>query len=306
MGQSSSASRPNIWHAIGLLLATGSLLGLSAIWAKTSGSVSWPPLALLLWSMVLGALIQTAGQVLRGRVPMPGGSALMFSVFSGILFAIPNAMAFAAVQHVGAGFVALCFAFPLMLTYVLALALRLDRFNGQKFLGVLFGVAGGGVLATAKTGVDGGYNLWSLVALAVPVILAGANIYRSVYWPKVSDSMQMSIGMLVFGAATMVGVLLLFGIEFGPGAWTLESGGLLAAQSLTFAVLYDAYFRLQKLAGPVYLSQIGSVAAVTGIALAYLIFTEIPSTQQSIAAILVAIGLVLVNRAMIGQPRAAA
>jgi drug/metabolite transporter (DMT)-like permease len=306
MVQAPSSASPNIWHAVGLLIATGSLLGLSAIWAKASGSVGWPPMALLLWAMVGGAAIQTVGQVLRRRVPMPGGSALVFSVFSGILFAIPNAMAFSAVQHVGAGFVALCFAFPLMLTYALALALRLDRFNGQKLLGVLFGVAGGVVLATAKTGVDGGYSPWSLVALAVPVILAIANIYRSVYWPKGSDSMQMSIGMLVFGAATMVAVLLLFGIDFGPVAWNAESAGLLAAQSVTFAVLYDVYFRLQKLAGPVYLSQIGSAAAVTGIALAYLIFTEIPSIQQSVAAILVAIGLVLVNRAMTRQTRAAA
>lgn len=306
MGQTNSAIRPNVWHAVGLLLATGSLLGLSAIWAKASGSVSWPPLALLLWSMVIGAAIQTAGQLARRRTPLPGGSALVFAIFSGILFAIPNAITFAAVEHVGAGFVALCFAFPLMLTYALALALRMDRFDGMKFLGVLFGVAGGAVLATAKTGVDGGYNLWVLAALSVPVILAIANIYRSAYWPKGADSMQMSIGMLVFGAVTMVAMLMFFGIDFGPADWTAESAGLLAVQSLTFAVLYDVYFRLQKLAGPVYLSQIGSVAAVTGIALAYLIFAEIPSTQQSIAAILVAIGLVLVNRAMIRQPRHAA
>lgn len=61
------------------------------------------------------------------------------------------------------------------------------------------------------------------------------------------------------------------------------------------------YFVLQKLAGPVYLSQIGSVAALVGLALATLLLAEPLSARIAVAAGLVACGIFLVNRGVGGS-----
>lgn len=287
----------NLWKAIGLLLATGSLLGLSAAWAKLAGPVGWPPLGLLLWAMLGGAVLQTLVSGPRKVLGGLTGRGVAFSVGSGILFAIPNALAFAAVPHVGVGFISLTFALPLILTYVLALILGLDRGSGLKLAAVLSGVAGGGLMAAAKVDLSGAFNPWALAGLSCPLILAVGNVYRSRLWPQGVANVQLSVGMLVFGAATLFPAIMLLDTGIRPAVATANAWGLLAAQTVTFALLYDVYFRLQKLAGPVYLSQIGSVAAVVGGGLAILLFAETPSRLEISAAVLIGIAVILMNRA---------
>ena len=81
-----------------------------------------------------------------------------------------------------------------------------------------------------------------------------------------------------------------------PGTWSLEATGLLAAQITIFTFQYGLYFRLQHTAGPVYLSQIGSVAAVIGLGLGYLAFVEVPNMAKLAAVAAVGAGIVLVSK----------
>jgi len=219
---------------------------------------------------------------------------------TGILYAVPNALAFAAARHVGAGFVALCFAFPLVLTYGMAIVLRMETVQAARFAGVLSGVAGGVVLAVGRQVSGDALGLWALAALASPVIVALGNIYRTLYWPTGVRPLQLSIGMLGFGAVTLVLINLFVGGGAGtamlPEAWTFDATALLVGQSLISAIMFSLYFRLQALAGPVYLSQIGSVSAVIGVGLAFLLFNEIPSAADMVAAALIAAGILLVNQ----------
>lgn len=293
-------SSANANSALLLLLVVGTLLGTTAIFAKSAPLAGWPPLALLQWSMVVGAGLQVAA-ALVGRL-RTSLSPRIFAIMAvtGFLYAVPNALAFAAAQHVGAGFVALCFAFPLVLTYGMAIVLRMETVQAARFAGVLSGVAGGIVLAVGRQVSGEALGLWALAALASPVIVALGNIYRTLYWPAGVQPLQLSIGMLGFGAATLVLINLVVGGGGGavmlPAAWTFDAIALLAGQSLISAIMFSLYFRLQALAGPVYLSQIGSVSAIIGVGLAFLLFNEIPSGADILAAALIAAGIFLVNR----------
>ena len=71
---------------------------------------------------------------------------------------------------------------------------------------------------------------------------------------------------------------------------------LILAQAATFAVMYVFFFILQRIAGPVYLSLMGSVAAVAGAAIAILLLGEAPPRGLAIAAMLIALGIFLVTR----------
>ena len=309
MSVAPSQNRSDRRLAVLLLLGTGGLLGTSAIVAKAAAGAGLSPLTLLLWSMLGGALIQWGRLALRGQRLTVSRTILLYAVGSGLFFAIPNALAFAAVPHIGAGFVAMCFAFPLMVTYAIALAFRMERFQAMKFVGVVSGLTGGLLLAASKVQLGGVDTQWVMMALSAPVLIAFGNIYRTLYWPKDGKAEELSIGMLLSGTVVMAIVLALPGVETGAQIWSYdiwsgEALALTAVQSVAFAVLYDLYFRLQKLAGPVYLSQIGSVSAVTGVLLALIFFGEVPGILQIAAAGFIAVGLVLMNRAQ--QPPLAA
>lgn len=305
-------SSANANSALVLLLVVGTLLGTTAIFAKSAPLAGWPPLALLQWSMVIGAGLQLiAAMAGRLRTTL---SPRIFGVMAitGFLYAVPNALAFAAARHVGAGFVALCFAFPLVLTYGMAIVLRMETVQAARFAGVLSGVAGGIVLAVGRQVSGEALGLWALAALASPVIVAVGNIYRTLYWPAGVQPLQLSIGMLGFGALTLVLINLVLagvwpntwdgtwdggqGAAMLPTAWSFDAIALLAGQSLISAIMFGFYFRLQALAGPVYLSQIGSVSAIIGVGLAFFLFNEIPSGADMVAAALIATGIFLVNR----------
>jgi len=277
------------------LLAVGGLLGATANLAKVAVAAGLPPLTYIAWPVlgagaVLLAVARAAGQ------PMPTTRpALRYAVFSGLLsVAAPNALMFSALPHVGAGFAALSLAFPPLFTYLMALALRLERPRTGRALGVASGLAGAGVLAVAKWNAGDAPPLWIAAIIATPVIIAAGNIYRTLRWPAGATSLSLAPGMLVASGVMLVPLSLLAATT-GATPPLVVAGFLLAVQTVVFATLYTLYFVLQKIAGPVYLSQIGSVAAIVGTALAVLVLGEAPPPALAASAVLIAIGVVLVT-----------
>ncbi len=292
-----------------LLLVIGTLLAVSTVFAKAAPDLGWHPVSLLQWSVLGGAAGLFAVTRLYGRkkgVRGPRKAAagrsqlLVYVLVTGVLFILPNMIAVTAAPKVGAGFVALCYAFPLVLTYAFAVVLKLQRFQLLMVGGVLFGVAGGVLLAISGKTLTAEASLWSIWALSIPVFLAAGNIYRTLKWPDGAKPVDLALGMMVVGFVVLFVFTTLLGIPAAPAAWTGEAVTLLVAQIAIFGLQYGLYFRLQQTAGPVYLSQIGSVAAVVGLALGYLVFNEIPNTAKLAAVVFVGIGIILVT---LGQRR---
>lgn len=282
--------------AVGLLLAVGALLAVSVILAKAAAQAGWSPLAYLQWSILGAAVIQIFGNGLWRVRALPARPVAIYALVAGAFFSLPNALAFAAAPHVGAGFVALCYALPLVLTYGLAVALGLDRLRWMRIAGVAAGLAGAALLAAGGEMRDPETFVWVLAALAVPVGIGLGNVYRTVSWPRGVSASHLSTGMMAAGFVILLAVNAALGVDFFPADWTPATAILLAAQILLFAVRYDLYFRLQQAAGPVYLSQIGSVGAVVGLALAFAVFGEVPGVAELAAAACVGLGVVLVSR----------
>ena len=280
-----------------MLLAVGALLGVTANLVKVAAGAGWPAPAFLFWSALAAGFILLVAAIARGEAPGLRQSDFAYYLVCGLLsIAAPNALGFGAVAHVGASFIALCLALPPLLTYGLALAFRMERLKPTRASGVAFGLAGAAVLAAAKTSGGGGETLWIAGALASPIFIACGNIYRTLRWPPGATALSLAPGMLIFGALLMAPGLAVFGIPFGPSILAGATLWLLIAQTIIFAATYALYFLLQKLAGPVYLSQIGSVAAVLGAALAVLALGEPAGAPLFVAAGLILVGVVLVNR----------
>lgn len=281
---------------VGLLLVVGALLAVSILIAKAAPTLGWHPLSLLQWSMLGSAILMYARVAFAKPALVLSSGFLKFSLVSGVLFALPNALGFAAAQHIGVGFVTLCMAFPLVITYAIAVSIGLEKINAVKLSGVIAGVVGAVLLSLSTHTLDGDLNFWIIASLCGPVLLAIGNIFRSRYWPPGVPPAHLSLSMMAIGFLTLVGITLALDIPLAPTAWSLGAAGLLIAQILVFTLLYDLYFRLQHMAGPVYLSQIGSVSAVIGAVLAFAFFAEIPTALGLMAIAFVGLGVYGVSR----------
>lgn len=297
-GRAGAASRRGggrMLRALACLLAIGTLLGCTASLAKAAGQAGLAPLAMVFWSTLAAGLGTLAVAALLGHRPAGGARALEYYLVAGLLTVVgSNAIVFPAAPRVGAGFVALCFAFPPMLTYALALGFRLERLRWRRALGVICGLAGAAVLAVSKWQGAPDALGWILLTLAAPVLVSLGNVYRSLRWPEGASALELSPGMLLGAAAVVLPIAVLAegrlpAPPLGDG-WPYWLGF-----SLLLAATYSLFFVLQRLAGPVYLSQIGSVSAVVGAGLGMALFGERLPPLIWLAAPLVALGLFLVS-----------
>lgn len=280
--------------ALSLLLTIGALMGLTSILVKLAGNVGWPAMAYLLWSLLGGGLLLLLFTWIRGERPGTSPRLLGYYLASGLLsIAVPNGLLFSSIGHVGAGFASMCLAFPPLITYLLALALRMEGLSRIRLLGICIGLAGSLLLALGKLNAGDSPLLWVLAALCVPVFLALGNIYRARYWPQGASPLSLAPGMLLGGALLLV-PLGLFGVDLTPRLESTAAVGLLALQMLLFAAVYALFFVLQNLAGTVFLSQIGSVAAITGAAIAIGLLGEQGSLSMLLAALCIVVGVLLV------------
>ncbi|MDA0664703.1 MAG: DMT family transporter, partial [Proteobacteria bacterium] len=223
-------------------------------------------------------------------------SLLLYSVGAGAFQAVPQAMAYLSVAHVGAGYISLAFAFPLLVTYVLALMLGMERLSLARALGVAVALAGGLMLVLSKfKGLNGEAAVWVLVASAIPVVIAGGNLYRTRFWPVGADPLPLAALMLTISGLMVVPFAA--GTEGTAGLgilWRNEELLLLAGISIAvFAMRFVTYFKLQHVAGPVYLSQIGTVGAAVATPIAVIFMGEVLPQNFAIAIALIVAGVAL-------------
>jgi drug/metabolite transporter (DMT)-like permease len=285
-------------HATGLvplacLLLVGGGIGLTNNIAKVGIAHDVPLLALLFWGVVGAAVLLTALAILAGTPPAFDRRTLIYGLISGLLLmALPTGITYLAARHVGAGFISLSLAFVPLITYVFAIALKIEANRWVRVAGVIAGLGGALLLAFGKTRMPDAEPTWIAATLAIPVIIATGNIYRTLRWPTGATALALAPLMLA-GAA-----LWLLPLALSEAGAVLASGAglaLAAAQAAIFTLTYSLYFVLQRISGAVYLSQIGSVGAVTGAGIAVLAFGEAMPPGFAMAAALIVVGLALFN-----------
>ncbi len=278
-----------------LLIFVGVLLSLNVLLSKQAAASGVAMLWYLTLSMggsglvllLLAARSRGLGRELLGILP--------YSVGSGALLALGMALGYLTVARVGAAFVALTMAFPTLLTYLMSIAIGMERHSGLRLVGVVVSLAGGIVLAQAKGGeMIPSDRLAVFAACLIPVVLAIGNIFRSRYWPRGATPLLLAGSMLLSGAFVTLPFAIWIEGRVVTSLWAGPAVQLITvAATLSFTMQYVAFLRLQQIAGPVYLSQIGSIAAIVGTAVAVIFFKEHLPGSFAPAGILIALGIIL-------------
>ena len=299
-----SSPNPRWIIPLTLLLSTGALLGISTNLAKLASAAGLDPLAFLTWSVIGATVVLVSVSAARHKLPPLNRRTAEYFVVSGLIsVAIPNLLFFAAIPRISASFVALAIAFPPLFTYLGALALRMERFNIRRMIGVVLALGGAALLAVLKLSAPDADPLWVAAALTGSVLLAAGNIYRTARWPKGTAPDALAPGMLAASGLTLllIGVVADAFFELSSG-FSLEvpvsSAAptlIILAQITTFSVQFLLFFTLQKRGGPVYLSLLGSVGAVVGVPIAVLLLGESVPRGLEVGGVLIALGIGLLT-----------
>lgn len=287
-------------RAIGLLLYTGALLGTGLPLGKLAAAAGVPP---LVWAMVIsagaaGVLIPVL--VLQRRFALPRGRMLRYSAISGVLsFAAINALLFLLIPHVGAGYAGLMFGLAPVTTLAVTVMAGLAMPPRLGVVGIGVGLAGAALVAVTRGGADGAGGVgWPLLGVALPVILAIGNLYRTLDWPEGAHPAALAAWSHVF-ALLALGLLQLALTGDVPLERLHAVPHLVLPQMLVAGLTFPAYFALQRAGGPVLLSQIGYVTAAVGLATGTLFLGEGYAPLTWAGAAVIAIGIALTIRAQL-------
>lgn len=261
--------------ALRLLISTGVLLGLNAPLGKVALEQG---LSAAAWSFAIaggGALVLLAVILLRRQRLRFDAPHLRYYVVTAFLsYVIPNLIIYAAIPHLGAGMTSIYFTLSPILTLTFSILLGTKRPGWLGVGGILLGCIGALLVVFSKGQVDRPADLtWALIALIVPVSLAAGNVYRTVDWPAGAEPLVLAMGSNAVAAIGLLIAALVFDGAL-PFAALAGSPGLVAAQILIAALMFALFFRLQVAGGPVYLSQIGYVAAATSLLIGTLALGE--------------------------------
>lgn len=288
-----------IWDsAPALLMITGGLLGMIFPLGKFASAAGVSP---IIWSFVISFGVATtlfAVDMARGGLRRPDGHRLRYFILAGtISYCIPNIIVFASIPHLGAGYTAIMFTLSPVITLCLSMLLKLRRPNGLGIAGIAVGFVGALVVATTRGELGQPASpVWVALGLLIPVALAAGNIYRTMDWPGHAGALELAYGSHFAAAA----VLLVLGVA---SPWGFDPSTLAAvpletlAQVVSSAGMFVFFFRLQVVGGPVYLSQMGYVAAALGLVSGTLFLGEQYAILTWVGAGIIAVGVAMSTRA---------
>ena len=288
-----------IWtSAFALLIATGGMLGLSLPFGKLATEAGAPP---LLWAFVIstgagGVLL--AALLLRGARPGLDAHRLRyFFITAAVSYAAPNLITFTIMPHVGAGYAGIMYTLSPVFTLMMSILLRIRRPNRLGMAGIAIGFLGA-LMVTMTRGEVGqpAALVWVMLGLLVPLCLAIGNIYRSYDWPKDAGPIELAVGSHLASAAMLFVALVATG-HAGSLPMLADIPLLTVAQVAAATGMYVFFFRLQQVGGPVYLSQIGYVAAAVGLLSGTLALGERYALLTWLGAGVICVGVAITTRA---------
>jgi drug/metabolite transporter (DMT)-like permease len=285
------------WGAFVALLGCGALVALSTNLAKVAYQQGLAPLPFLTWSLAGATLLLGCVFFSKHQRPLINKKAIKYYFIAGFFsVAGSNLIFFSAVAHVGVSFVALVISLPPILTYVAALMLGMERFNGWRAAGVCFALVGAVILVSAQWSLPETNRLWLLITLIGPVLLASGNIYRTRHWPVGAKAGALAPAMLLAATTTLLLVATITPELSLHVLINIQNSLLIVLQSILFAGQFLLLFVLQRLGGPVFLSLTGAVSTAFAIPFAMLLFDEPMLPTLAPSAIFILVGIVFMMK----------
>jgi drug/metabolite transporter (DMT)-like permease len=286
-------------EAAWLLVTAGILLGATFPVARLAADAGIPP-GSWVFAVTAGAGLILVGWSLVKRVPMPiSGRHLVYYVVTALIsFVAPSLLTFAAIPRIGAGLTSVIICLSPIATLVLSWGIGARRLDPIGLAGIGLGFLGALLVISPQSEAEHAARAepaWLGIALLIPLALAAGNVYRSRRWPAGADALALAAASNVAAALLLLPMVFVLGEGRAGLADLARVPGLVIVQILVTAWMLALFFRLQRVGGPVYLSQIGYVAAAVALASGTLVLGESYPLATWLGALVVVAGVILVG-----------
>lgn len=290
---------PRTGLALVLLVVLGTNWGITFSLAKIGQLGGIPPLGYAMWqSGAAGVILLGICAVRRIWPPLTVAHLRYYVVAALTGQAIPVVNMLLVVKHIPVGVFTLMVTMSPLLTYGLAMALRMEAFSLRRFGGMLLGFTGMLFILLPRASLPSPDMLpWVLMALITPAFFAGSNVYIAKARPPGVDSlalgaaMQLTVGVLLLPVAAATGGLYLLLPPFASHDLALLAH--IGAATLGALLMFE----IIRLAGVVFMSQVAYIVTLNGIVWGMYFFDEHHSAWIWAALACIVTGVVLVTKA---------
>lgn len=280
-----------------LLLVLGAFWSLGPSATKFGATHGVPPIGLVFWqTFIAGNLLFLICLIWKIPIDFDRRHLKYYAVMGTIGVAFPNSNMVFVMRDLPAGLMSVLIVTAPLITYLIALSVRLERFRLMRAGGVLLGLSGVAVLVLPKGSLPSPELLpLALLAIVTPALWAASNVFAETGRPAKGNNISLAMGTMYVAAATSLLMALSTGsfheiwIDFDAPDYVIVGYGMVTVA--TFVLFYT----IVSLAGAVYLAQVGYIVVLSGVGWGALFFGERPSVWLWVAVVLVFAGVALVN-----------
>ncbi|QFT80291.1 EamA-like transporter family protein [Roseovarius sp. THAF27] len=284
-----------------ILIAMGLGWGLTIPLAKIAVSTGHQPVGLIFWQLVVVVLCLGAVTLIRGRRIIFGRAYLRLFVMVALCGAVlPDVFFYLAAAKLPGGVMSIVVSSVAMFSLPIAVALGNERFEWQRLVGVVIGLAGIVMLVGPEASLPGAASAgFVLLALCAPALYATEGNLVALWGTQGLDPMQVILG------ASLVGLVICLPAAVMSGQWINPMDGIgvpelaLAAGAALHALVYATYVWMVGRAGSVFTAQTSYMVTAAGV------LWSMALLQESYAIwVWLALGTMMLGMFLV-QPRAA-
>lgn len=285
------------WLPLLLLICLGSLWGGNPNFAKALALGGMPPVGAVFWLTLGAGIILTCLCVLRRQpIRLDRRHVIYYAVIGGIGISVSWGALILVSGRISASFGSVVVLLSPVLTYVFAVALRIEQPRLLRVLGIAIGFVGAGFLVFPEGSLPSPELVpVALFAIVIPASYATMNVYAQIGRPANADNISLAAGTM-YMACIVTGLIGAVSGNFHP-LWqgVGREGWILLGFAISTSISFIIYFTLVGLAGAVYMGQVGYLATIMGVTWGIVFFKEQPPVWMWVAIAIVFASVALVN-----------
>jgi len=285
------------WLPLVMLIGLGALWGGNPSFSKALVTSDLSPAAVVFWQTFIAGVLLGAVCLFRGiRIPLTRRAIIYYFVIGLMGIDVAYMTLVFVVGHVPAGYASVVILLSPVLTYLIAVMVRLETVNPMRAIGIMIGFAGAGLLVFPQGSLPSPELLpIALLAFLTPVGYAVANVYSEWGRPEGADNIALATATMFAAAIGAAVVGAVDGTFHLIWAETGQRELILFAYAAATGIAFLLFYKIVSSAGAVYLGQVGYLVTLFGVGWGILFFDESTTIWLWAAVVVVGIGVALVN-----------
>ncbi|MEM9061697.1 MAG: DMT family transporter [Pseudomonadota bacterium] len=279
-----------------VMLLCGLAWGSTQLFSKLVVNAGHHPVGISFTGTVLGAVALAALLIVRGQsLPLTRRHLIFYAVCGLTGTALPHVLGYTGMQHLPVGVMSIVIAMVPIMTYLGAIIIRMERLDGVRSLGLIFGAVAVLFLVVPDASLPEPEKVaWLALPLLTSLCYTIENLYIGRAQPRDIDPMQTMCGLFWAALLLLLPAVFVSGEIMMLGAFDLAELSLIAMTACHVGA-YAGFVWLISRAGPVFAAQVGYVVTLAGVFLGIIVLGEQNSIWVWASLIVMMLGLALVQ-----------